>query len=65
MPTMAFMGVRISWLMLDRNSCFARLACSASLRASSADLRAASISPFTRFSSDTCPRNSFKYRKNR
>ena len=28
-PTMAFMGVRISWLILERNSPFARLAASA------------------------------------
>lgn len=31
MPTMAFMGVRMSWLMLERNSLLARLARSASL----------------------------------
>ena len=30
MPTMAFMGVRMSWLMLERNSLLARLARSAS-----------------------------------
>ena len=30
MPTMAFMGVRMSWLMLDKNSLFALLALSAS-----------------------------------
>ena len=61
---MAFMGVRISWLMLDRNSCFAALACSASFRACSAAFRAASISALMRVSSDTWFRNSFKYRKN-
>jgi hypothetical protein len=32
-PRMAFMGVRISWLMLARNSLFARLAASAELMA--------------------------------
>ena len=68
---MAFMGVRISWLMLDRKSCLAVLACSASFRACSAAFRAcsaafraASISVFTRFSSDTWPLNSFRYRRN-
>jgi len=34
MPTMPFMGVRISWLMLARNSLLARLAESAASRAS-------------------------------
>ena len=29
MPMMPFIGVRISWLMLARNSLLARLACSA------------------------------------
>ena len=33
MPTMAFMGVRMSWDMLERNSLLARLACTASRRA--------------------------------
>ena len=36
MPRMAFMGVRISWLMLARNTDFARLACSAASFASAA-----------------------------
>jgi len=31
MPMMAFIGVRISWLILARNSVFERLACSALL----------------------------------
>ena len=34
MPITAFMGVRISWLMLARNSLFSRLASSALSRAS-------------------------------
>ena len=34
MPMMAFIGVRISWLMLARNSLFARVAASARVRAS-------------------------------
>ena len=29
MPMIPFMGVRISWLIVARNSLFARLACSA------------------------------------
>ncbi len=33
MPMIPFMGVRISWLMLARNSLFARLAASAACRA--------------------------------
>ncbi len=40
MPTMAFMGVRMSWLMLDKNSLFALLACSAARWAFSASRRA-------------------------
>ena len=44
MPMMPFIGVRISWLMLARNSLLARLACSAAsfafCRSSSACLRA-------------------------
>ncbi len=44
MPRMPFIGVRISWLMLARNSLFARLAASAVAvarrRASSLALRA-------------------------
>jgi len=36
MPMMPFIGVRISWLMLARNSLFARLASSAARRARSA-----------------------------
>ena len=34
MPMTAFMGVRISWLIRERKSDFARLACSAAVRAS-------------------------------
>ena len=34
MPMIAFIGVRISWLMLARNSLLARLADSAAARAS-------------------------------
>ena len=34
MPMMAFMGVRISWLMFARNSLFARVAASARVLAS-------------------------------
>ena len=55
---MAFMGVRMSWLMLERNSCLAALACSASFRA-------ASISTFIRRSSATWFLYTFKYWKNR
>ena len=33
-PMIAFIGVRISWLMLDRNAVFARFASSAAARAS-------------------------------
>ena len=33
MPMIPFIGVRISWLMLARNSLFARLAASAASRA--------------------------------
>ena len=40
MPMMPFMGVRISWLMLARNSLFAALARSASARALSASFSA-------------------------
>ena len=38
MPMMAFIGVRISWLMLARNSPFATVACSARSRATSSSL---------------------------
>jgi hypothetical protein len=44
MPMTPFMGVRISWLMLARNSLLARLALSASSLASSALCLAARIS---------------------
>jgi hypothetical protein len=44
MPMMPFMGVRISWLMLARNSLFARLAASAASRACSSSMRPASRS---------------------
>ncbi len=57
MPTMAFMGVRISWDILDKNSLLARLACSASFWAASAARRASSTSR-------SWARVSWKYLKN-
>ena len=38
MPTMAFMGVRMSWLMLERKVLLARVAARASSRAASRSL---------------------------
>ena len=39
MPMIAFIGVRISWLIAARNALFASLACSAASRASSASAK--------------------------
>ena len=52
---MAFIGVRISWLMLARNALFARLAASAALRAvtRSAVRSATSISRWLRWASSS------------
>ena len=71
MPTMAFMGVRISWLILERNSLLALVACSAllwafsaSLLASTARVRAFSAASLASSVSASCLRLILRYRRN-
>ena len=70
MPMMPFIGVRISWLMLARNSLLAVLADSASpaswlarLMARSSCRFAASVSSFDRRSSSSAARRSLMSRQ--
>ena len=70
-PTMAFIGVRISWLMFERNSLLAFVArsafCrarSASLLASTARVRAFSAASLASSIAASCLRFILRYRKN-